>query len=339
MTEPRSDIERLAERLDALLPPGHPPGRSPAAGGTAEGDPRVAAALRLAQAEHPVLPPAAQARIGAQVLAAARLMPSAPAGPAVVRGGLGMLARLMVLVAALSVVLGMGLYAAVAGSLPGDALYSFKGMVEQIELDAASGPQAVAETHLRQAERRIGEGGRLLERDSFDLTLVSDVLGDLADAARVARAANLDSAVLAPWIGRTIDVIASLRAAIETADGRGILPPEDVLAALTTIQTVSDSGDLLLPPRPLATSTPTPTVTPSATPSPSRDSHRRRRARRRPPPRRPPRRRPACRPIHRRSSRATPCRVRRTIAATRHRRMLRPLAGANSVKAVRIRAR
>ena len=269
MTEPRSDIDRLAERLDALLPPGTPP----TAGGSAEGDPRVAAALRLAQAEHPVLPSEALARIEAQVLAAARQMPPIPAGPVVPRSGLGMLARFVLLVVALGAVLGMGLYAAVAASLPGDALYSFKGVVEQVELDAASGPQALAETHLRQAERRIDESDRLLERGSFDLGLVSDVLGDLADAARVARAANLDSAVMAPLIGRTIDVIAGLQAAVDSAAGQGILPPEDVLAARSAIETVSDSGDLLLPPRPLPTSTPTPTVTPSATPTVDRDGH------------------------------------------------------------------
>ena len=227
----------------------------------------MAAALRLAQAEHPVLPSEALARIEAQVLAAARQMPPIPAGPVVPRSGLGMLARFVLLMVALGAVLGMGLYAAVAASLPGDALYSFKGVVEQVELDAASGPQALAETHLRQAERRIDESHRLLERGSFDLGLVSDVLGDLADAARVARAANLDSAVLAPLIGRTIDVIAGLQVAVDTAAGRGILPPEDVLAARSAIETVSDSGDLLLPPRPLPTSTPTPTVTPSVTPT------------------------------------------------------------------------
>ena len=263
MTEPRSDIDRLAERLDALLPPGKPP----TAGGIAEGDPRVAAALRLAQAEHPVLPPEALARIEAQVLAAARQMPPTPAGPAVPRDGLGMLARLVVLVMALGVVLGLGLFLAVAGSLPGDSLYSLKGIAEEVELGVASGPQAVAETHLRQAERHIDEGERLLGRGTFDLTLVSDVLGNLADAARVARAASLDSAVLAPLIGRTIDVLASLGAVVDTAAGWGILPPEDVLAARSAIQTVSDSGDLLLPPRPLPTSTPTPTVTPSVTPT------------------------------------------------------------------------
>ena len=213
----------------------------------------MAAALRLAQAEHPVLPPAALARIEAQVLAAARQMPPVPVGPVIPRSGLGMLARFVLLVVALGAVLGMGLYAAVAGGFPGDALYSFKGVVEQVELDAASGPQAAAGTHPAPARRRMDEGSRLLERRSFDLGLVSDVLGDLADAARVARAANLDSAILAPLIGRTIDTLSSLQDGGRYCGGAwASFRRRTSWRPSSAIQTVIDSGDLLLPPRPLS---------------------------------------------------------------------------------------
>jgi hypothetical protein len=268
MTDPRSQPDRLAEHLDRLMPPG---GRPRAAH---DADPLADLALRLSQASHPALSEDAIARIEARLDAQMAPAVEPSGGHALRLARAADAARWMMLSISLILVLAVVLVPLTAASLPGDTFYPLKRMVEGIELGLAGDPLAEAQTHLRLAERRVGEAERLAAAGRFEPDLVSDALVDLGAVGQVAQAAALSEADSAALVERTIAATAGLAAVIDTLTATGVLPLDQAAQLREVISKVQDGGGLLLPLPPIptlrpaltATSTPTPGVTPSLTP-------------------------------------------------------------------------
>ncbi|GAB4452350.1 MAG: hypothetical protein Kow00120_22540 [Anaerolineae bacterium] len=256
MAEKR-DPDTLAERLDAVVPPG----RSDAP--PLHNDPLIDAAARLASSPRPRLAPGVRAQIQAQVLAAhqrqaARTRPVQRRRAPALRWAAGArLAAVFVLV--------VGLTPAVAASAPGDALYPVKRGIERIELALATSPQALASVHMDHAERRAQEALALLERDRLDSDLVTGALDEMAAAAAaVGEQEPFRSQVEA----RTVQITALLDYAVGRAERSARFPQEAVSPLAVALATSQASGALLLPPTRTATPTSTPTAVPTATPEP-----------------------------------------------------------------------
>ncbi len=264
MAEQRHDPESLADRLDALLPPG---GEGIPAH---DADPLVEAALRLAHAPRPTLAEGALARIEAQVLAAygqqvaaGRIGPrSSPA-----RLRLAGVRRWAMAAAALLIVLLVGLAPAVAASLPGEPLYPVKRAVEGVELALAPSPLAEASTRLTHAERRAEEMAALLAREQFAPELAADALDDLTAAARTAQAAALPEPDRLALQARTIDAVARINGLLEQAERGGQADAAILEQWQAALRAAQDEGALLLPLPPAPTPTPTASQTPTATPT------------------------------------------------------------------------
>ncbi|MFN8565844.1 MAG: DUF5667 domain-containing protein, partial [Anaerolineae bacterium] len=187
MSEQHPGYETLARRLDLALPPGArviPPITQ---------DPLVNTAAQIARLPELALSAEAYRRIEARMLAAfdaqqPRLLPRSQ------RRTAGIL-RWALVASLLLVVLWTGLTPTVAGSLPGEPLYSVKLFYERIEFAAATTPAAKASVNLLHADRRAHEALALLDRDRFDSALITQALAHIADA-ETADAAAWQSASL-----------------------------------------------------------------------------------------------------------------------------------------------
>ncbi|MBZ0303143.1 MAG: DUF5667 domain-containing protein [Anaerolineae bacterium] len=267
MTEPRSNPDFLAERLDALVPPGRfdAPER--------DADPLVEAAILIASSPQPEpLSADARLRIRAQVLAAplppVRAPFPRPAVRRVTRWGLAASIALIVLF--------MGLRSPVLASVPGDLLYPLKLGVEQVELGLATSTQERAFVHLAHAERRAQEAWTVAEQGQLPDTLTLQALDEMLTASRLARADTaLGTGTLLQLEARSVQVNALIHAALVLADQSDQIPQAAVTDLTQRIQATQTGGGLLLPatptllPSPASTLTPEPTLTASPLPTAS----------------------------------------------------------------------
>lgn len=256
MIEHESDSAQLADQLDAFLPP-HQSGVNPL-----NGDERVQAAARLANAPQPELSPEAVARLQARVLSAARQQQ-------VQRRTTRFQTPLVLRWAAMFVLVMLGLSATLptaASSLPGDLLYPVKRGFESVERLLAVSPDARASMYLTQAERRIQEAQGLLGRSQFDAQLIQEVQDDISQA-------NQSYADLSPDVQARIEVRAaqltlSATTLVQAAAAAGVVTPGEIdklLPAPTeppalTVQPLATSQPTATPPPPSS-----PTITPAPT--------------------------------------------------------------------------
>jgi hypothetical protein len=240
MTTTPHDPDQLAQRLDAALP-----ADSDAA--TPDDDPLVTMALTVATAPHPTLSPDAAARIRAKTL---RAYDSAREARRV-HIPLGWAAA----VAAIMTGVLLGLTPAALASLPDEALYPMKGIIEQVEFAAARSPEAQAFTYLLHARRRADEAQGLARRGQSASEVARAAYDALAAAAGIARQEGmLSAAALSQLNAETMAITAVL-------DGIADTPQPDASATATTSV-------------PTATHTPSPTVpSPSLTPAPTAESN------------------------------------------------------------------
>lgn len=173
----------LADRLDALFPPGAGDAVFPL-----DGDPRVRAAWQIARGPFPALDSEAEHRIAAQIDAAAQLQHAGhPALPdqtvaqierRILRGSrrhsipqfgpkrvaaLGRIAAALVVTLAALLLTLFATLTVSAESLPGETLYPVKRAAERAEL-ALAGDSQSADLRLEFAGRRLDEFERLLAR-------------------------------------------------------------------------------------------------------------------------------------------------------------------------------
>ena len=247
MTDVRHDPDSLADRLDDLLSSGGPLPPH-------DDDPLVDAALRLANAPRPEMPPESVARIQRQVLAAYRQRVPAgrasrprPRPPRVLRW----LVAAGVLLSTLAISLGV---VAAAASLPGDALYPLKQAAERVELALAESPQEQANVHLIHARRRVNEALALLEAGRSSTGALVDAVEDLSAAWTLTGSAPA---------GLPSDLYQDVKDALALAARSGDAGTQAMVTPLwATMEGLSGGG--------LPTVTHVPTVillTPSATPS------------------------------------------------------------------------
>ncbi|HEX2906008.1 MAG TPA: DUF5667 domain-containing protein [Phototrophicaceae bacterium] len=257
----------LANRLDAVLPPHatHFP--------AADDDPLVDAALRLANAPLPVMPPEMLARIQARVVATAE---QPPVQHRISRLQTTPLLRL----AALFVLIFLAFEATqVGGSTPGKIGYGLKRGVESIEILLAAEPETRANVYLTHAERRTDEAAALLASGHFDQDLLIEARNDLETSTEIAASAPGVSAQAA-------SITARISGIAQAAVAAKLVPPEVVVSLLPTPTetpaptstekpTVVPTATLTSTVQPSATHPPTatntqkPTVVPTTTPTPT----------------------------------------------------------------------
>jgi len=246
--------DSLGEELDRLLASPRPPQAA------SDADPLIQMAVRLANAPRPAMSPRTSARIRAQVIEAHKRQLQPTRAPRVPRW-----TRWIAVASAIAALLIVGLLPAAAASLPGEALYPVKQVIEQGELFFAASPSARAEVYLTHAERRVQEADTLLQRGHFNPEVVTAALDEMtasASAARVSASPGTDLQA------RTIEVTAHLNGLVEQAARTHLASATTAAALNATINNAQASGALLLPPPPAATP-PTPPetmiVTPEAT--------------------------------------------------------------------------
>lgn len=239
MTHHPNDYDDLARRLEEILPPG---AAQPPAG---DADPRVDAALRLANAPHPQMPPEMLARIQTRVLTEASAHFSAQpkaSRPSIRR--FPSLSQWMAAAAVIAVLLFGGLIPAAASSLPGDVLYPVKQTLEQLELTLAAAPQDKALVYLAQAQRRADEAYALLAGDIFEQSLITSALDGLQRAAALARE---NSTVLPEMQTQTVIVDMKLGDLLRQVAQRQLAAPQTLNALTAAVQEARENGSLLLP--------------------------------------------------------------------------------------------
>lgn len=281
-----SDPDRLATRLDQVLPPNSTfvPPVTP--------DPLVNTATRIARLPRLFLSRQAVSRLEAMTLEAFdRLYPPSRKRRVIPFARYSSQIALAASVALFILIFGLG--PAMAGSIPGEPLYPVKRSLESLELTLAQSPTQRTEVLLNQANRRADEALALLDRGKFDPTLVESAVSDirqanpgvLTESMRLRAAAGrttfaltsaLDSAQQAQ-LGSPV-VLQQLQAEVEALVpiGEGIIPEELVPTEGGADQSSSTPAGLGLieaTPTPTPTldmsQTATPTPTPSESPTPS----------------------------------------------------------------------
>ncbi|MFW5696532.1 MAG: SH3 domain-containing protein [Phototrophicaceae bacterium] len=163
------------------MTPNRPTGEKPA-NSQPDHDQLLAITQRLANAPRPQMPPDMAERIRLRVQQAhAQQLQSGQTPERAGPGGAPKLIMLPVLrwVAAVALLVLVGMAAVVpasANSLPGDPLYAVKQGLEKIELALASEAR-LPDVHLRQANRRLDEAHKLIERQRTGADL-QQALGD-----------------------------------------------------------------------------------------------------------------------------------------------------------------
>ena len=252
MSQYEHDPEALARRLEALLPPDSRVVHAD------DDDPLIAAARRLAAAPPAQLTPEAVERIQARVLAARHpkkfTHELAPAQPAARRSMsrsqptrvLWPVLRWASIAAVVVLVALGGVTRAALASVPGDAFYPVKGVVEDVELALAFSPESEANVYLTHAERRVEEAQTLLGRGAFDTDLVDDALAALASSAQVAQT---NGVAQQDKLGQRSLAIATLLDGILTqAATNPNVSPTALARAQERVANAYSAGHLLLPP-------------------------------------------------------------------------------------------
>ena len=238
------------------MTPINPPTDDLPAGTQPDDEALLKTARRLSSAPRPQMPPDMATRIRLQVQQAHAAQTASQPRP-------GKVIVLPVLrwVAAVAVLVLIGMAAVVpasAGSVPGDALYSVKLGLEKIELALASAEREPA-VHLRQANRRLEEARKLIERQRIgeELRQIIDVaLTSLESAGQSASRVDLTPETLASLRTDTQRLTSEIALVIAVVDD---LNDEHML--LEHLESVIDAGSLLV----TSTPTPTPTLTLMAT--------------------------------------------------------------------------
>lgn len=258
MTEFKHTPDSLADQLDQTLPAGAASNPAP------DADPLVDAALFVASAPKPSLPPEARARIQSQVLRHARQQ-RAPLRPQ-----FGPALRWALVACAVLIVMLIPAARVTLASVPGEALYPFKQILEQVEASLASSPADRALINLTHAERRTQEAQTLLSRGQFDPALIPAAYENMARAAAIVRSeADFDPGLSLKIQSQTAALVAAIDSLLVSAT-----QPDQPLAATVTpwiadVIATRDSSALLLPATPTAAQVPSETPTPTVTIAPS----------------------------------------------------------------------
>ena len=180
MTDQHHEIDELASRLDALLPPGSE--RLPQH--VADDDVLVKIAAQLASSEHPAPSLEAMARMQTRMLSAQHAMKKPQRNVTNNSNGriLTLARRSLAAVASIVLVL---FFASplVAQSVPGDALYPAKLTLEKLELGVASVVGDPASVYLAHAKNRASEAYKLAQSQSFRPDLIESAAEAIASAA------------------------------------------------------------------------------------------------------------------------------------------------------------
>ncbi len=283
-TESSHDPHDLMDRLDRALPPHR------RVAGSADGDPLVEAARRLAKGPDVALPDAALDRIEARLrqrtaeLAQTAAQPARPAPSRPIRRDFRRMVRYAV-AACLVIVLALGgVTQASASSLPGDSLYPAKRAVEDVRLALVTDngeptlrvnlasrrldefetllndQQKVYPKALEEASDQMARAIELLAAGHGHRAQVTARIADLThrEAALIERAAP--QAPFKEW--KHLQVAAGKNAALQQR-----LVTEGTVPGFVPDTTPTPTSTPSLIPSPTPTATATPTVTPSSTPS------------------------------------------------------------------------
>jgi hypothetical protein len=230
--------EILANRLDEVLKPGERPGD------THSDDPLVTTALRLADAPHPELSPDAMLRIQMRFLGARKQRRAQPATHKI--RYLNPVYRWAVAASITILLFTSGLTSAMAQSAPGDVFYPIKRFIEPMELGLTTNDTARANVYLNQAARRVEEALILLERNTFDSTLVAETVTNLVYSTRVARRAP-ETDIPIHLESRTVQINTLLNGMLQDLSSNQQISA-DILTELTDfVQNAQNSNTLLLP--------------------------------------------------------------------------------------------
>lgn len=215
----------LADRLDRVLPPGGHTAPDYAAGD----DPLVEIARRLARGPHPVLDDVTRARIQAQVLSHAAYLPQATHHA---RRSIGLVLRWVAAACLILVLLAVGTAGVSANSLPGDALYPVKRLVEQGRLALATDSGEVS-LRLQFADRRLDEFEELLADNRIETDTLDDALDEMTSTLALVEdgAGTRDTALdrLADLNHRQIELAAAAIRQAEDHDDRAAIARLDTL--------------------------------------------------------------------------------------------------------------
>lgn len=283
MTDLNADPESIAARLDRAIPPDQD------ASVTTDDHPLVRTAAQVARMPKPAMSPEMMKRVEARVLAAydagqpqpRRQMAGQTAFVSILRW-----AAVIALVAAIFVTGGLPV---VANSVPGDWTYAIKRGIEGVEWVLARTAADEAQTHLRQASRRVEEARVMVERGALEPSLIVTAVEGLKTASSLVQQTG-DSALL-PVVQAQSEVLAIEMAAIlDSASGAGsvsaniaddlrlmvqsVVPPTQpaVVVAAVPATTPEMSQTTVPPATESVTSTPGPTVTAFATVTPTSTS-------------------------------------------------------------------
>ncbi len=265
MSELNPQSERLAARLDRVLPPGQsftpPPTR----------DPLVNTAAYLAQTPVPPLSAEAVQRIETRLMSAFDSL-----HPRIVRRQALNVWRWAAAACVAFFLFAGGVTASAAWSVPGDPLYGVKQVIEQVELGAAFSPAAKASVYLNHAERRAHEALLLLSREQPVESLITAARDSLS-AARDSLSAEPVDADESARINSRAAQISALVERVETAESAPVTPESALPLATeatdtpspTATGTSTSTATPTITPTNTATSTATSSLTPTATPTPS----------------------------------------------------------------------
>ncbi len=234
---------------------------------TARLEPLLRGAATIQSLPRPALPPAA--RLALEWRLRVR-MTHQPAPGARRRESRPMLARWAAVAAALLLmvgVVGAGVVAAAAGSLPGDVLYPVKRWSESVTAQLASQPARV-DLHLAWAQRRLDEFQELAGRGVVEVALVDDLTAEtkeaVASSAGLAESAQASTRERATELRTTaIEVVSRVRERAPDAAQAGLD------RALSALEDAIEHGPPGVTPGPQGTRTPQPTRTPRPTRTPS----------------------------------------------------------------------
>jgi uncharacterized protein YraI len=248
MSDEERQAQKLGDHLDNLFDSGQP---LP----TSDPDPLVNAALRLANAPRPELSAQQLARIQARVLQANRRAVHRLSSPRIIP-----IFRWAMVASLVLVVFTIALTPALANSLPGDALYPVKRTLEGVELALAGSGEARANIYLTQAARRADEALALLQRGTFDSTLVTDAVATTLQASELA-AQQPNSTVLVTLQSRVVQVDTALGNVLDEASRKQLVSGDALATLERSRETLILGGNL-----PVPTPTP-PTIAVQASPS------------------------------------------------------------------------
>lgn len=192
-------------------------------------DPRVDAALRLANAKHPAMPPEMLARVQSKVIAAHRQQVRRQR---TWRPQNSVFLRMAATFAIILIFIGSTALPAFANSVPGDFWYPFKRNLETLELSAASSPTDRANLYLTQAERRLDEATVLLQRKLFDTDLLVDARNSLASFNQLA--AQIGDA-LPNREGQVALITESMSILLQEAEQLQVVSGDQVVALLPSL--------------------------------------------------------------------------------------------------------